>query len=49
MFGVGWVGGRLRSRDQTNSECGSDLVNFSPNPVLSFFGMDFALKFGGED
>ena len=22
---------------------------FSPNPVLSFFGMDFALKFGGED
>ena len=22
---------------------------FAPNPVLSFFGMDFALKFGGED
>ena len=22
---------------------------FDPNPVLSFFGMDFALKFGGED
>ena len=22
-----WAGGRLRSRDQTNSECGSDLVN----------------------
>ena len=22
-----WEGGRLRSRDQTNSECGSDLVN----------------------
>ena len=34
MFGGGggggtktWVGGRLRSRDQTNSECGSNLVN----------------------
>ena len=23
--------------------------NFAPNPVLSLFGMDFALKFGGED
>ena len=22
---------------------------FAPNPMLSFFGMDFALKFGGED
>ena len=22
-----WTGRRLRSRDQTNSECGSDLVN----------------------
>ena len=22
---------------------------FAPNPVLSFFGMDFALKFAGED
>ena len=22
---------------------------FAPNPVLSFFGMDFALKFGGKD
>ena len=22
-----WAGGRLRSRDQTNSECGRDLVN----------------------
>ena len=22
---------------------------FAPNPVLSFFGTDFALKFGGED
>ena len=22
---------------------------FAPNLVLSFFGMDFALKFGGED
>ena len=22
---------------------------FAPNPVLSFFGMDFALKFGDED
>ena len=22
---------------------------FAPNPVLSFFGMDFALKFEGED
>ena len=22
---------------------------FAPNPVLSFFGMDFALKFGSED
>ena len=22
---------------------------FAPNPVLSFFGMGFALKFGGED
>ena len=22
---------------------------FAPNPVLSFFDMDFALKFGGED
>ena len=22
---------------------------FAPNPVLSFFGIDFALKFGGED
>ena len=22
---------------------------FAPNPVLSFFGMNFALKFGGED
>ena len=22
---------------------------FAPNPVLSFFGMDFALEFGGED
>ena len=22
---------------------------FAPNPVLSFFGMDLALKFGGED
>ena len=21
---------------------------FDPNPVLSFFGMDFSLKFGGE-
>ena len=23
--------------------------HFAPNSVLSFFGMDFALKFGGED
>ena len=23
--------------------------HFAPNPVLSFFGMDVALKFGGED
>ena len=22
---------------------------FAPNPMLSYFGMDFALKFGGED
>ena len=22
---------------------------FAPNPVLSFFGIDLALKFGGED
>ena len=22
---------------------------FAPNPMLSSFGMDFALKFGGED
>ena len=22
---------------------------FAPNPMLSFFGMDFALKFGDED
>ena len=22
---------------------------FAPNPMLFFFGMDFALKFGGED
>ena len=22
---------------------------FAPNPILSSFGMDFALKFGGED
>ena len=22
---------------------------FAPNPMLSFFGMDFALTFGGED
>ena len=22
---------------------------FAPNPVLSYFGMDSALKFGGED
>ena len=23
--------------------------HFAPNPMLSSFGMDFALKFGGED
>ena len=22
---------------------------FAPNPVLSFFGIDIALRFGGED
>ena len=22
---------------------------FAPNPVLSFFGMEFSIKFGGED
>ena len=22
---------------------------FAPNPMLSFFGINFALKFGGED
>ena len=53
VFGGGgtktWAGGRLRSRDQTNSECGSDLVNILLQILLSFFGMDFALKFGGED
>ena len=53
MFGEGgtktWVGRRLCSQDQTNLECGSDLVNILIQILLSFFCMDFALKFGGED
>ena len=38
------LGGRLRSRDAFGMP-----QQFALNPMLSFFGMDFALKFEGED
>ena len=45
-----WMGGRLRSQDQMNLECGSNLVNISLQiRMLVFFCMNFALKFGGEE
>ena len=45
-----WVGGMLtqpRSDEFGMRQRSGEY--FAPNPMLSFFGMDFALKFGGED
>ena len=38
------LGGPLRSRDAFGMP-----QQFAPNPMLFFFGMDFALKVEGED
>ena len=38
------LGGRLRSRDAFGMP-----QQFAPNPMLSFIGMDFALKVEDED
>ena len=54
MFGVGGhknLGGGTLMQPRPDEfgmrqRCGE---YFAPNPVLSFFCMDFALKFGGED
>ena len=54
MFGGGgtktWAGGTLakpRPDEFGMRQRSGEFV--APNPVLSFFGMDFALKFRGED